>query len=162
MHTPPRAARKDARGSSNCQRSTAVEVLHGISPLSAVGRHDAHLLRLLLPSSARCISGVCAAKRCRTRKRMQCGAAGKGFAGCLSRTAAGALGPGRSPVGFRPFPPVERAPPEAERAGAAERRDRSESAPGCASTQMGQCTTHRLKNKFFGRLCCPGRPGQLF
>ena len=113
---------------------------------SAIGRHDACLLRLLPPSSARCISGVCAAKRCRMRKRMQCGAAScKLCRGIVPYRRQGLQDPGHGPAGFRPFPPVERAPPEAERAESAERRDQLGSASGYGSTQMGQCTTRRFK-----------------
>ena len=113
---------------------------------SAIGRHDARLLRLLPPSSARCISGVCAAKRFRMRKRMQCGAAScKLCRGIVPYRRQGLQGPGRGPAGFRPFPPVERAPPEAERAESAERRDQLGSASGYGSTQMGQYTTRRFK-----------------
>ena len=52
---------------------------------------------------------------------MQSDAAGCKSCRVISRTAAGTPGPGRSPVGFRPFPPVERAPPEAQKSAAAER-----------------------------------------
>ena len=123
-----------------------------ISSLSAIWRHDARLLGRLLPDPARCISGVCAAKRCGNLTQAESDAAAKGSAGRLSRTAAWAPGPGRSPAGFRPFPPVERAPPEAERAEATEHRDQSESASGYGSTPMGRYMAHQPQNKFFDTL----------
>ena len=49
----------------------------------------------------------------------------------------GALGPGRSPVGFRPFPPEERAPPGAAQAASPERRLKTGKALIASFLKMG-------------------------
>ena len=57
------------------------EVCMGLFPLSAIGRHDARLLGRLPPGSARCILGVCAAKRCRMRSRCRAAQRARAFPG---------------------------------------------------------------------------------
>ncbi len=70
-------------------------LLHHLVMSGTIGRHDAHLLTQLLSNSARCISGVCAAKRCRVSKRIQSDAAA--YKACRTIPAYRRLGPGSGP-----------------------------------------------------------------
>ena len=70
-----------------------------------IGRHDAPLPVQLPSNFARCISGVCAAKRCRVSKQSRCDAAAYKF--CLEIIPYRRLGPwvrAAARWAFGPFP----------------------------------------------------------
>ena len=77
---------------------------HLVMP-GAIGRHDAVLFLQLLSNSARCISGVCAAKRCRVSKQRRCDVATYKF--CREIILHRRLGPrvrAAARWAFGPFP----------------------------------------------------------
>ena len=100
------------------------------------------------PSAAACRSGAGAAQRLTK------------LAGQFQRTVAWAPGPGRSPVGFRPFPPEERAPPGAAQAASPERRFKMGKDHDCKSSQNWKVYNPSVKNQRFlcGALATGKRP----
>ena len=101
----PRAPRALRSGGPDCQRSITIPEICIFFLPGTIGRHDACLLRRLPPSPVQCISGVCAAKRCGMRKRMQCGAAGCKFCrGIVPYRRRGSRVRAAARRAFGPFP----------------------------------------------------------
>ena len=82
---------------------------HLVMP-GAIGRHDAVLFLQLLSNSARCISGVCAAKRCRVSKQSRCDVAVHKFCRILVPYRRLSPGSGPQPGGLSALSPSGKGP----------------------------------------------------